>query len=166
MEVSVSVSEKTYVGSRVRSFETSPEFDSFTKVVINVSDDVSYEAGTDSGRTLTLECPWGTQKMADDLVKNLAGFHYQPYTGSGASLDPAAEMGDAVTVRGTYGGIYRRRTRFGPLHLSDISAPTEEEIDHEFPYVPKQERKVERKMGQMSSQLIINAQQIMAEVAD
>lgn len=158
------MSEKTYLGSRLRAFETSPEFDSFTKVVIKVTDDLFYEAGTDSGRTLTIENPFGTQQMADDLVAQLKGWQYQPYTASDAAVDPAAELGDGITVMGVYSGIYSRRTRFGKRHLSEVAAPKEEEIDHEYPYVPKQQRKVERRMGQMSATLDIHATEISARV--
>lgn len=152
------------MGSKLRSFDVSPEFDSFTKVVIKVSDDLWYEAGTGTGRTLTLENPWGTQAIADDMLASLRGFQYQPYSANDAAVDPAAELGDGITVQGIYSGIYSRRTKFGRLHLSNVSAPKEEEIDHEFPYVPKQQRKVERKMGQMSATLLVHAQQILAEV--
>lgn len=158
------MSEKTYLGSRLRALEVSPEFDSYTKVVIKVSDDLFYEAGTDTGRTLTLENPFGTQVIAEDILASLRGFQYQPYTATDAALDPAAELGDGVTVRDVYSGVYSRRTSFGRRHLSRVSAPCDEEIDHEFPYVPRQQRKVERKIGQMSAQLLVHANRILAEV--
>lgn len=47
--------DKTYVGQAVLgSFSAPTALNSWSKVVINVDDDTSYEAGTDTGRMLTL----------------------------------------------------------------------------------------------------------------
>ena len=46
------------VGKRVSSMEVSPEFDGYSKVVIQVTDDLFYESGVSTGRTLELKCPW------------------------------------------------------------------------------------------------------------
>ena len=53
------------VRKSITDFEVSPEFDGYSKVIINVSEDeegniISCEAGNDSGRTLEFTCPWGT----------------------------------------------------------------------------------------------------------
>lgn len=160
------MSNITYIGKKTQSFDSSPQFDGYSKVVITVSDDVEYSAGTDTGRTLTLVCPWGTQTMADDILSSVQGFKYQPYVADGAILDPAAELGDGVTVNDLYGGIYTMETSFGPMCSAKVSAPTEEEIDHEYPYVPKSERKIGRKIGAVSAELLVQADRITAEVTD
>lgn len=160
------MSDVTYVGKKIKRFHSSPQFDGFSRVVITVSDDVKYSAGTDSGRTLTLVCPWGTQKMAQDILDNIQGFQYQPYTAEGALLDPAAELGDGITANNIYGGIYSQSIKFGPRLTATVSAPTEEELDHEYPYVPKQERKVTRNLRQLTSELRVQAGLISAEVAE
>ena len=53
------------------SMEKQDVFDGYTKVVISVSDDVEYSAGDDTGRTMTLVCPWGTQAMAEKLLSRV-----------------------------------------------------------------------------------------------
>lgn len=148
------------------SFDSAPEFDGYTKVVITVSEDVEYSAGVDTGRTLTLENPWGTQAMADNILASIRGFKYQPYTATDAVLDPAAELGDGITANNVYGGIYTMSTRFGPHCRATVSAPAEEELDHEYPYVPKQERKVNRSLYHLSSELKVQAGLISAEVTE
>lgn len=160
------MSDVTYVGKKIKRFHSSPQFDGFSRVVITVSDDVKYSAGTDSGRTLTLVCPWGTQKMAQDILNDIQGFQYQPYTAEGALLDPAAELGDGITANNIYGGIYSQSIKFGPRLTATVSAPTEEELDHEYPYVPKQERKVTRNLRQLTTELRVQAGLISAEVAE
>ena len=158
------MSNKTYLGKKVRKFESADRFDSFTRVVIAVSDELKYSAGTETGRTLTLECPWGTQAMADNILASIQGFRYQPYSASGALLDPAAELGDGVTIHGVYGGIYSNDLSFGPLFTASVSAPHEEEIDHEYPYVPRQERKIERQFADVKATFRIHNDLISAEV--
>ena len=160
------MSNVTYVGRQMTRFDSAPEFDGYTKVVITVSEDVEYSAGVDTGRTLTLECPWGTQAMADNILESIRGFKYQPYTATDAILDPAAELGDGITANNVYGGIYTMSTRFGPQCRATVSAPSEEELDHEYPYVPKQERKVSRSLYNLSSELRVQAGLISAEVSE
>ena len=160
------MSNVTYVGRQITSFDSAPEFDGYTKVVMTVSEDVEYSAGVDTGRTLTLECPWGTQAMADNILESIRGFKYQPYTATDAILDPAAELGDGITANNVYGGIYTMSTRFGPQCRATVSAPSEEELDHEYPYVPKQERKVSRSLYNLSSELRVQAGLISAEVSE
>lgn len=160
------MSDVTYVGRRMRSFDSAPQFDGFTKVVITVSEELEYSAGTDTGRTLTLSCPWGTQVMAENVLKSVRGYQYQPYTATDALLDPAAELGDGINANNVYGGIYAMETRFGGLLRATVSAPADEEIDHEFPYVSKQERKVTRSLRQLTAELKVQAGLISAEVTD
>lgn len=160
------MSNVTYVGRQMTRFDSAPEFDGYTKVVMTVSEDVEYSAGVDTGRTLTLECPWGTQAMADNVLESIRGFKYQPYTATDAILDPAAELGDGITANNVYGGIYTMSTRFGPQCRATVSAPSEEELDHEYPYVPKQERKVSRSLYNLSSELRVQAGLISAEVSE
>ena len=93
-----SLSDTTNLRRSVSSLEKQDVFDGYTKVVISVSDDVEYSAGTDTGRTMTLVCPWGTQAMAETLLSRVRGFQYQPFTAYGAHLDPSVELGDGVTV--------------------------------------------------------------------
>ncbi|MBQ8797235.1 MAG: hypothetical protein IJZ56_03455 [Oscillospiraceae bacterium] len=154
------------VGRQVGSFRSAPQFDGYTKVIIIVSDDVEYSAGTDTGRTLTVTNPWGTQAMADNLLSKIKGFQYQPYTAKNAILDPAAELGDGINANFVYGGIYSMETKFGRTLRATVSAPSDEEIDHEYPYVSKQERKVTRRLYQLSSELRVQAGLISAEVSE
>lgn len=157
--------DRAFIGNNVTSFSDSPQFDGFSKVIINVTDEIQYTAGTDTGRTLTLDCPWGSQKMANDILSKIQGIQYQPYKSTGAIIDPSIELGDAVTVRGVYGGVYSKRTKFGKSLRADISATSDEEIEHEFPFIDKQERKVTRQFKEAFAQLSIQADRITAEVS-
>lgn len=134
------------VGRRADSLETSEQLAGYSRVTIK-SGDASYTAGDDSGRSLSLECPWGTQEMANDILSKVMGVIYQPYKTTGAIADPAAELGDAVDVGDTHGGIYMSSTKFGSLITSDLSAPAGNETEHEYVYTPKKERQVARTLS-------------------
>ena len=158
------MSDNVYVGDNANSVKSSPALDEITKVILFVDDEHAYVAGNDTGRFLEVKTPWGDQQMANDLLKRVQGFSYQPYTAQGAILDPAAEIGDGVTVGVVYSGIYRQGITFGSLVRSDIEAPNEEEIDHEYPYTPKKDREYTRKFGEANSKITQTSEQISFEV--
>lgn len=154
-----------YVGSAVDSLEAPEQLNGYSKVILQISEDVQYEAGTDGGRVLTLSCPWGTPQMAQNILSSVRGYQYQPFEASGAVLNPAAEPGDAVQIRGVHGGIYNVSATFGRTFRAEISAPGEEEIDESVPYKSTQERQINRRFGQVESQFKIQAGLIEARVA-
>lgn len=159
------MSDIVRIGNKVRSFESSPQFQGYTKVTVTVSEDISYSAGTDTGRTLSLHCPWGTQTMAENILKRMQGFQYQPYKATGAVIDPAAEIGDGVDVGNVYSGIYKMEMRFGRTPTADLGAPGEEEINTEYPRKTKTEREIARVRAEVKSEFKIQADQIAAKVS-
>ena len=145
--------------------EVSPQFDNYSKVVIHVDDDTVIEVGNDTGRALEFSCPWGTQAMATAILTSLTGYQYQPYKAKDALLDPAAEIGDAANIRGSYGGIYARNRNFNELMPADISAPQDEEINHEYQYESPERREFKRSIDDVKASLIIANDRIDASVA-
>ena len=166
MTASLSDTSKTVLGKEVSSLDVSPQFDAYSGVEIIVDDENSFFAGNQNGRVLTIQNAWGTQAQANAILADLQakGFQYQPYTADGAILNPAAEIGDGVTISDTYSGIYTVSKKFGRLMKSDISAPQDEEVDHEFPYEPKQDRVYKRELSEARASIAINANSITAEV--
>lgn len=158
------MSDFVSLASRLDNLDVSPQFENYSKVIINISDDTAVEYGDDTGRTLEFDNPFGTQQLAQDILARLKGYQYQPYKANGALLDPAAEMGDGANIRGTYGGIYTRERTFGRLMKADISAPYGEEIDHEYKYESPQERKFTRQINDVRASLIIANDRISAKV--
>ena len=160
------MSNATYLGRNIRSFKSSPQFDGFSRVVIVVSDEIEYSAGTETGRTLRLTCPWGTPQMAENILQDVRGFQYQPYTAEGAILDPSVELGDGVTANNVYGGVYTQAIKFGTLLTATVAAPEDEEINHEYPYKSKPNKEITREAKMLRASLAIEAAKIAAEVKD
>ena len=158
------MSDVINLGTRMQNLDVSPQFDTYSKVIIHIDDDTQVSAGNDTGRTLEIDNPIGTQELANEILNKLRGFRYQPYQADDALLDPAAEIGDAVNTPSAYGGIYTRNRTFGRLMKADISAPHDEEINHEYEFESPQERKYKREMGDVRASLIIQSNMIQAEV--
>lgn len=154
------------IGSKVSTVDVSPAFDAYSKVIIHISDDTQVVAGNDSGRTLEIDNPFGNQEMADRMLASLRGFRYSPYTANGALLDPAAEIGDALSTETSYGGIYTRSRNFGRLMKADVSAPTDEEIDHEYKFESPSERKFKRTVGEVKASILLTNERVDLEVSE
>lgn len=157
------MSESVFIGRSAKGYTSTPELPKCTKVRINVDDDSFYEAGT-GDNVLELDCPWGSQQMANDILESIGEFVYRPYDTEWAKLDPAAELGDGVTINGVFSGIYVNETNFSTLMAARISAPQENTVDHEYPYKSPAERKTTRQIAQTKASLRVNTDSIAAEV--
>lgn len=156
---------KFSIGKSATDFEDSDQLAGYSKVVIEVTDEISYESGSDTGRTLTMSCPWGTQQMANDILTSIRGYQYQPYTAQGAVIDPSVEVGDAIQVNGVHGGVYDTSISFGSEPRFDVSAPHDEEVDESAPYKSSTDRKINRQKFEMNAQFAIQAGLISAKVS-
>lgn len=128
--------------------------------------DLYYSAGTTTGSVLEIQNPWGTQAMANAILSTISGYSYRPMQADDTLLDAAAEIGDAVSVNGVYSVIARRDTNYGSLLISDISAPSDGELGHEYQYESKANRQVQREINQASSQFIVELDEIKGQVTD
>ena len=148
------------------SFDKAERFDGYSKVIVIVSDEIEYSAGTETGRTLTLNCPWGTQEIANNILRSIKGFQYQPMTAENALVDPSVEIGDGIRANGVYSGVYSMETKFNSNLPATVSAPADEELYEEHTYTPKTEREVTRKFLDFQSQFRIQDGKISAEVEE
>lgn len=128
--------------------------------------DLYYSAGNTRGTVLELENPWATQVMANSILQAISGYAYQAMQADGALLDPAAEVGDAVSVNKVYSVIAQRDTKFGSLLVSDIAAPSDGELGHEYKFEEKANREIRREIAKASSQLIVDLNEIKGQVTD
>lgn len=157
------------IGKSAEHLEISPEFDQITGVEVYSKDgdaEPLFTSGDDTGRILKVVNPWVTsQAMADNILASVEGFEYQPFTAEEALLDPAAELGDGITVNGISSTIFKQEIEFSRLMKSDISAPHDEEVIHEYGgYVTPEERRYAREFDEIRAQLKIAADSISAEV--
>lgn len=166
LEVTESLSEKIFLGSNVGELETGDVPANITRVNLSVDSDHYYTAGDDTGRAIEVTCPWGSQEMANSILASVRGKTYQPYTATDALLDPAAEIGDAVTVGGYYSVIADIFTSFDRASAPTISAPGSDEIDDEYPYESRERRETNRQIAQTRSIISKTSEEIRLLVED
>ena len=160
------MSDSINILQRAENVEIAPLFNTYSKVIVNIDDETPASSGSDTGRTLELDNPlFGSPTVAAKLLQRLKGYQYQPYSAQGALVDPAAEMGDAISVNDVYGGIYTRERTFGRLMITDVSAPNDEEINHEYKWETPTERKLKREMEDVRATFAIQSDRIEARVA-
>ena len=160
------------IGESIRALRVGRPLDSYTGVVIHTGqnsdgNEVDITAGNNSGYVLEIDNPIGTQEIANAILASLRmrGVKYTPYEADGAMIDPAAEIGDNVNISGVRSTILSMRTVHSHLMSADISAPYDEEVDHEYPYTPKTQREFKRESSYARSRISQNAHQIQLEVA-
>ena len=157
--------DKTYLGRRLADFSPGIASQPITKVeLLDENGDVVGVSGSDTGRTLTALNPDGTNAMAAAILAKVSGYKHIGYEGSEALLDPAVELGDAVTVDGLYVPLIALDMTFDPMLAPDISAPDADEIDDEYPYKSPTQRQIERNMAKARSLITKTSEEIMLKV--
>ena len=159
------MSGKIFVGNSASGLTEADKLQPYSKVTVT-DGTISYTSGDNPGRELTVSVPLLPSIKGDTLAANILAavknYRYQPYEAADALLDPAAELGDGVTVGGIYGGIHAKTTTFSRLFRATVSAPAEEEIDNEYPYLSAQERDTVRQKKQTAQ----NTADIAGNTAD
>ena len=139
------------LGPAASSLSAGPALTAWSGVTVYWGDEEAYQAGTDTGRVLTTDCPWATQATANGMLTVISGKQYQPYTASGAFPDLALELGDIVTVGLTgdtvTGPVFAIDITADVIEAADLSAPGEAEVDHEYPYSDYVDRTLQRKVS-------------------
>ncbi|MBR3587004.1 MAG: hypothetical protein IKO00_13345 [Oscillospiraceae bacterium] len=166
---SVKTSEDAPLGGTHR-LTAAPAFPACTGVRFLVDNDQELFAGDETGYVYEISCPFATQAAADRLLTKLQGFIYRPFTAEAAVINPACELGDTVAVPdglgGTFlSGLFSSDLVFDSLCAASVSAPEDEELDHEYPYIPATERSFTRRIQNVQSELTLQAQQIAAKVS-
>ena len=157
--------DKTYLGRRLAKFSPGIASKPISKVeLLNDNGDVVGVSGSDTGRTLTALQPDGTNAMAAAILAKVSGYKHIGYEGSQALLDPAVELGDAVTVDGLYVPLIALDMTFDPLLAPDISAPDADELDDEYPYKSPTQRQIERNFAKTKTLITKTSEEINLKV--
>lgn len=154
--------ERFYVGRDLIGCKNNGKRQGITSVTFQVDRDNTVAAGAYSGLDLYAICPFATSEMAAAVLAGVQGYQYQAFQADGANIDPAAELGDGVTVDGIY-SVISAIADDGNGYLS-LSAPGEEELEDEFPYHSPTQRElnedvdslrafITRSLGEMAQQI-------------
>lgn len=154
--------DKHYVGLDLTGFENNGEMPPISRVTLLVDDENFFTAGEDSGIEITAECPYATQQMANSILASIKGFRYKMYSASDAKIDPAAELGDGITVSGIY-SVISKIDDDGSAYPS-LSAPGEAELEEDFPSSGPMTQEFNRKIADTRSSIEKTAEQILLKV--
>lgn len=144
---------KHYVGNKAASVTGYDEIGPITGVTITVDSGTFYTAGVLTGYVISINCPYGTQDMANAIIAEIYGKTYRGYQAEGAILKPQAELGDGVTIGDIYSVLAYRRVEFGPGFICEISAPGENELDHEYQYTGTTDKQINNDVESLKSYL-------------
>lgn len=156
------MSDKYYVGKDVTSFSDKGKYKPISRVTLLVDDENSLTAGDDTGMEVIASCPHATQPMVNALLQTMKGYQYQAYEAGAANIDPAAELGDGVTV----GGIYSPMSKLSDdgRGYAGISSPGEAEMEDEYPSEGYISQEFNRKIAETRSTITKTSEEIMLKV--
>lgn len=156
------MSEKYYVGKDVTSFSDKGKYKPISRVTLLVDDENSLTAGDDTGMEVVASCPHATQPMVNALLQAMKGYQYQAYEAGAANIDPAAELGDGVTV----GGIYSPLSKLSDdgRGYAGISSPGETEMEDEYPSEGYITQEFNRKIAETRSTITKTSEEINLKV--
>ena len=156
------MSDKLFVGLGVTSVEDNGTLPPISRVTLMVDDNNAITAGDDTGREIVADCPFATQEMVNALLANLQGYQYHAYTASDAGIDPAVELGDAVTVGGIYSVV--SRIEDDGTGYPSIAAPGEAELEDEYPSVGPVTQTFNRQISETRSLISKTSEEILLKV--
>lgn len=156
------MSEKYYVGGDITSFSDNGKYKPISRVTLLVDDENSLTAGDDTGMEVIASCPHATQPMVNALLQTMKGYQYQAYEAGAANIDPAAELGDGVTV----GGIYSPLSKLSDdgRGYASISSPGELEMEDEYPSGGYITQEFNRKIAETRSTITKTSEEINLKV--
>lgn len=156
------MSDKYYVGGDITSFADNGKYKPISRVTLLVDDENSLTAGDDTGMEVIASCPHATQPMVNALLQTMKGYQYQAYEADAANIDPAAELGDGVTV----GGIYSPLSKLSDdgRGYAGISSPGEAEMEDEYPAEGYITQEFNRKIAETRSTITKTSEEIMLKV--
>lgn len=156
------MSDKYYVGGDITSFADNGKYKPISRVTLLVDDENSLTAGDDTGMEVIASCPHATQPMVNALLQAMKGYRYQAYEAGAANIDPAAELGDGVTV----GGIYSPLSKLSDdgRGYAGISSPGEAEMEDEYPAEGYITQEFNRKIAETRTTITKTSEEIMLKV--
>ena len=164
MEVTESLLDKHYVGKDLTDLGDNGQMRPISRITLIIDDDNYVTAGNDSGVELQADCPYATQNMADTLLDSLRGYQYQMYSAEAVNIDPAAELGDGVTVGNMYSII--ARIDDGGVGYPSISAPGESELQDEYPVIGPTTQEFKRRIEAVKKWAEENDQDLKQAIAN
>ena len=141
------------IGKSLVNLNVGPLQPAYTQVVLTASTDTAYTSGSTDTEVLEAYCPYATQAVTDAVKTAIGSWQYQPFDASGVWTDPALELGDKLTAVDKTGVIFSRDLNFGPSMVMDLSAPYQNDINHEYAFESPTERQYKAEVNGIKSEI-------------
>lgn len=129
-----SVSNYFNVGKNMRYFNRSTPLTAVTGISLETDSGIEEFFGNETGYVVSGVCNFTNNTPAGLCYGALNGYVYRPFNAGTVRLDPAAELGDLIGFENTLYQIMSCHWNLNNMPTADLSAPFEEEIDHEYEY--------------------------------
>ena len=156
--------ELSALGNAAASVQQFPAFEAISRVILKIGGDQGYVSGSDTGRTIEIDCAYGNQTMANDLLAQLQGYVYQPMQADDALIDPAAELGDPVEVCGVYAVLAQKDTLWDMLSAANIAAPGGTGPEDEYGFLSAAASRAQYELAQARSLIAKTNDRVTIEI--
>ena len=146
------------VGSSATSVENSATRPAYTKVIMTTDEDGSgFVSGLTDTSVMEVYCPPATQTICDSVLTILSAWQYKPFIAEGVWSNPAVEVGDLVTAGDSTSSIIISRViSFGAGMVMELSAPNDQDVDHEYYYEDPEERRYRSTIADIKNEITMN----------
>lgn len=157
----------TVVGDKAGSCINQAALPAIDAVKLVNGSSVFKSAGFDShtGTALICDSNYASDENADIILSNTSGYVYQPYTAERAYIEPAAGLGDLITIYGLTSVIARQSITISRTCPSNVGADHEAEEEDEYKYVPPVQREIVRNEDKAQASIKLTDEQIRSDVS-
>lgn len=157
----------------IRSFEHCEPLPEITGVELSTETGSTVFRGNRTGYVIGALCNYSDSNITEVCLAKVEGFQYRPFTATGTSLDPAAEVGDVVIINGNRYPLITANWKLNKSITCDISAPYDAEVDHEYTKQPEPGKTLRKALQEQEkleeriySSIQQNANHIMTQVGN
>lgn len=137
-----------------QAFEDSPALAPVTGVHLETMDGTVMESGDDEGFTVQAICDVSdTSGIAALCLERMDGYVFRPFEANTAYLDPIVEIGDSVSIDDVIYQAMSIRWTVMKTPTANISAPYDQEIDHEYMVVSEDAKTYRKTMAKINGKL-------------
>lgn len=142
------------LGLSAQQFENSPALQAVTGVHLETESGVAIEAGDDTGYMIKAECEFANTTGVPELcLSGIQGYVYQPFTATTLYCDPIVDIGDSAAVNNVIYQVMSLDWTMAKTPTADVSAPYDNEIDHEYTIVSEQAKQYRKSMAAVDERM-------------
>ncbi len=151
-----------YIGLDLFDLENKGLRQPISRITLYRGDNAALTAGDDTGMEVVADCIYVTQEMVEALLSAARGYQYHAYSAQAARLNPAAELGDTVTV-GSITSVLAQISDNGDLY-PDIAAPGDREVEDEYPAAGPLTKAFDKKLAEARSEITKTTDEIQLAI--